>query len=73
MHSMSMDSSGARVDAESYYRIDTRFVRHPAIVQTLCQEARGLMPSMSMDSLGARAVTENGLPWSPRGPAAPTS
>jgi len=58
-----------------YYRIVTLFERHPEIILTLCQEARGLMPVMFDRLSWPSRVTENGLRrtsmaaslWPPRG------
>ena len=44
-----------------YYRIVTLFERHPEIILTLCQEARGLMPVMFGRLSWPSRVTENGL------------
>ena len=44
-----------------YYRIDTLFERHPEIIQTPCQEARGLMPIRFDEPVWRSRVTENGL------------
>ena len=44
-----------------YYRIDTLFVRHPEIIQTPCQEARGLMPIMFDGLIWRSRDTENRL------------
>ena len=45
-----------------YYRMDTLFEQHPEIIQTLCQEARGLMPIRFDGGLVWRSrVTEIGL------------
>ena len=44
-----------------YYQIGTMVERHPEIIQTLCQEARGLMP-IRFDGLVWRSrVTEDWL------------
>ena len=44
-----------------YHRMDTLFERHPEIIQTVCLEARGLMP-IRFDRLVWRSrVTDNGL------------
>ena len=48
---LSTDLLTGRADCDRYdQRIDTRFKRHPAIIQTLCQGTRGLRPSMWLDS-----------------------
>jgi uncharacterized membrane protein YgcG len=44
-----------------YYGMDTLFERHPDIIKTLCDEARGLMPIMFDGLIWRSRVTENGL------------
>ena len=44
-----------------YYRIDTLFERHPEIIQTLCQEACGLMPIRFDGLIGRSRVMESSL------------